>query len=110
MPIYEYKCEDCGCEFEVKQGMDEKPLSECKECSGTVHRLISYTSFTLKGSGWYADGYAGKSPAKGDGVSSKGNGNGNKDQKVEKEKKIKKEKKTETSCSSTPETKTLGKD
>jgi putative FmdB family regulatory protein len=58
MPIYEYKCDDCGIEFEATQGMDDPPLTECSQCSGSVHRLISFTSFSLKGGGWYSDGYA----------------------------------------------------
>ncbi len=58
MPIYEYKCNDCGIEFEASQRMDEDPLTTCQECSGSVNRLISFTSFSLKGSGWYSDGYA----------------------------------------------------
>lgn len=57
MPVYEYKCDDCGKEFEIKQGMEDAPLTRCKDCSGPVHRLISFTSFSLKGSGWYSDGY-----------------------------------------------------
>ncbi len=57
MPIYEYKCNDCGIEFEANQRMDEAPLTTCEECSGSVNRLISFTSFSLKGSGWYSDGY-----------------------------------------------------
>ena len=72
MPIYEYRCEGCGMEFEVTQGMDDPPLVTCRSCSGRVHRLISSTSFLLKGGGWYADGYA--SGSKGNG--SKGNGSG----------------------------------
>ncbi len=58
MPIYEYKCNDCGIEFEANQRMDEDPLTTCEQCSGSVNRLISFTSFSLKGSGWYSDGYA----------------------------------------------------
>lgn len=64
MPIYEYRCSDCGVEFEVSQGMDDDPLTTCKKCSGSVHRLISFTSFSLKGSGWYADGYTNGSAPK----------------------------------------------
>ena len=58
MPIYEYKCNDCGHEFEMIQGIEDAPLTQCKVCSGPVHRLISFTSFSLKGGGWYSDGYA----------------------------------------------------
>jgi putative FmdB family regulatory protein len=98
MPVYEYKCEKCGCEFEAKQGMDDEPLAECKECSGPVHRLISFTSFTLKGGGWYSDGYAAGSSVKKNGKKPKTNGNNGK------------AKSKDATGSSTSSTTTLGKD
>jgi putative FmdB family regulatory protein len=59
MPIYEYSCQDCGT-FEVSQRITEKPLKRCPTCKGKVTKLISSTSFQLKGSGWYVTDYAGK--------------------------------------------------
>ncbi|HLH78256.1 MAG TPA: zinc ribbon domain-containing protein [Candidatus Binataceae bacterium] len=56
MPIYEYQCERCGV-FEVTQRITEDPLKRCPTCKGRVHRLISNTSFMLKGTGWYATDY-----------------------------------------------------
>lgn len=68
MPIYEYACGQCGYEFEAEQRITEEPLETCPECrSRQVKRLISQTSFVLKGGGWYSDLYAtrkGKSPEK----------------------------------------------
>ena len=62
MPIYEYACGGCDREFEVEQRITEDPLRSCPECrSRKVKRLISQTSFVLKGGGWYADLYASKS-------------------------------------------------
>jgi putative FmdB family regulatory protein len=58
MPVYEYECNECQKVFEVQQKMADKPLSECPECKGEVKKLISSSSFQLKGGGWYADGYA----------------------------------------------------
>jgi putative FmdB family regulatory protein len=59
MPIYEYACDKCGHEFEVEQRITEDPLKTCPECrSRQVKRLISQTSFVLKGGGWYSDLYA----------------------------------------------------
>ena len=58
MPIYEYECSDCGKQFEVFQKFSEEPLSRCHDCGGHVHKLISRTSFILKGTGWYATDYA----------------------------------------------------
>ncbi len=59
MPIYEYKCNKCGV-FEVMQKITEAPLKKCPTCKGKTERLISNTSFVLKGSGWYATDYAKK--------------------------------------------------
>lgn len=60
MPIYEYECKKCGT-FEHLQGMSEDPITRCPECRSKVSRLISSSSFHLRGGGWYADGYDSKS-------------------------------------------------
>jgi putative FmdB family regulatory protein len=57
MPIYEYRCEKCG-DFEEMQRITDPPLSRCPRCKRKVRRLISSTSFQLKGSGWYVTDYA----------------------------------------------------
>jgi putative FmdB family regulatory protein len=62
MPIYEYKCEKCG-QFETTQKITDKPLSRCPACKGRVKKLISHTSFQLKGTGWYITDYARKDAA-----------------------------------------------
>ena len=59
MPIYEYQCQKCGT-FEVTQRITEKPLGKCPTCKGKVKKLISNTSFQLKGTGWYVTDYARK--------------------------------------------------
>lgn len=61
MPIYEYECAACGKIEEAFQRFSDKPLVKCKHCSGKLHRLISHSSFHLKGSGWYVTDYANKS-------------------------------------------------
>ncbi len=61
MPIYEYACDVCGKIFEEFQSIKADSLSTCKLCgSKTVHRIVSKTSFILKGSGWYVTDYARK--------------------------------------------------
>src|SRR5512143_4083426 len=60
MPIYEYLCRKCG-EFEVTQKITEPRLTRCPSCQSKVTKLMSSTSFQLKGTGWYATDYAGKS-------------------------------------------------
>lgn len=66
MPIYEYECQKCGRQMEVFQKITERPLSKCEHCRGKLNKLVSLSSFHLKGTGWYATDYAGKSrkPAK----------------------------------------------
>jgi putative FmdB family regulatory protein len=61
MPIYEYECMKCGKIDEVIQKFADKPLTKCKHCSGKLHKLISQSSFHLKGTGWYVTDYANKS-------------------------------------------------
>jgi putative FmdB family regulatory protein len=61
MPLYEYACAGCGDEFEVEQRITDEPVKSCPACwSRKVRRLISQTSFVLKGSGWHADLYSSK--------------------------------------------------
>lgn len=57
MPTYEYSCTSCGT-FDVEQRISEPALATCDKCGGPVKRLISRSSFALRGGGWYADGYA----------------------------------------------------
>ena len=66
MPIYEYECPKCGV-IEVTQRITEPSLAKCPTCKKKVSRLISATSFQLKGEGWYVTDYArkGKGEAKG---------------------------------------------
>ena len=64
MPIYEYKCKKCGKEYELFQRITEPALTSCKFCKGPTKKLISRTTFHLKGSGWYVTDYGGnKAPA-----------------------------------------------
>lgn len=58
MPIYEYQCEACDDVIEAWQSLSDKPMTTCPNCSGTLKKLISSSSFQLKGGGWYADGYS----------------------------------------------------
>ena len=60
MPIYEYECTACGVHEEVIQKFSDKPLTTCSKCSGKLQKLISQSSFHLKGSGWYVTDYADK--------------------------------------------------
>ena len=74
MPMYEYKCRDCGEESEHIQKFSDAPLTECETCGGRLEKQISAAAFHLKGGGWYADGYASRKDgaAKSDASSDKG--------------------------------------
>jgi putative FmdB family regulatory protein len=63
MPVYEYKCNACGREFEVQQRMSDPELTDCEVCGKkALERLISRTAFSLKGGGWYKDLYSSSKP------------------------------------------------
>ncbi len=70
MPIYEYQCSKCGVIVERLQKIGDRQLRTCPECSGRMEKLVSRTSFHLKGGGWYDQGYA-KNPPKPKSSSSK---------------------------------------
>jgi len=61
MPIYEYECRACGHGFEEIQKISDPPRRRCPECGKPkAERLISRTSFQLKGDGWFSSGYSKK--------------------------------------------------
>jgi putative FmdB family regulatory protein len=64
MPVYEYECSQCGEIEEVIQKFSDEPLTTCRHCAGKLVKLISQSSFHLKGSGWYVTDYADKSKRK----------------------------------------------
>ena len=60
MPLYPYKCASCDHEFEEIQKFSDPPIETCPECNGQVEKQMALGSFTLKGGGWYQDGYTEK--------------------------------------------------
>ena len=84
MPIYEYVCKQCGKLTDVLQKMSDPPPEACPGCGakGPLERVISRTSFVLKGGGWYSDLYgSSKKEAKKEGggaEASTGSGSGDK--------------------------------
>ncbi|BBD09473.1 FmdB family zinc ribbon protein [Desulfovibrio ferrophilus] len=82
MPIYEYCCKDCEQIFEEWQRNHDEVEATCPVCGGEAQRIISNTSFVLKGTGWYVTDYAnGRSTGSGSATSdaaSGGNGDGDK--------------------------------
>lgn len=60
MPIYEYKCLNCGAHVEKIQKATDGPLKTCEECGGELAKQWSLSGFQFKGEGWYVTDYAGK--------------------------------------------------
>ena len=60
MPVYEYECTKCGQMKEAFQKISDSPLTTCSNCEGSLKKLISQSTFHLKGSGWYVTDYGGK--------------------------------------------------
>jgi putative FmdB family regulatory protein len=77
MPVYEYRCDVCNIQFELRQKFSDPPADKCPKCGGTVRKLVSAASFSLKGGGWYGDGYGDKAePTKSEGDTAAGTGDG----------------------------------
>ena len=57
MPVYEYQCNACNDQFELRRKFSDDPVKECPKCGGEVTKMISSAGFTLKGGGWHAEGY-----------------------------------------------------
>ena len=65
MPIYKFKCDNCGYEFTVIRKMSDDGEVVCENCSSTLtNKVIARSSFALKGDGWYKDGYSAKASPK----------------------------------------------
>lgn len=65
MPIYEYVCQSCQHQFEVKQKFSDEPVSSCVRCGQSVRKIISAPAIMFKGSGWYVTDYSDKMKAPG---------------------------------------------
>lgn len=94
MPIYEYECTKCGQQTEIWQKFSDPPITRCEVCSGKMKKLISQSTFHLKGTGWYVTDYASKR-----GGSSERKGNSDKDSTTKESKSSKDTSKKETSSS-----------
>ncbi|MEJ5124761.1 FmdB family zinc ribbon protein [Comamonas sp. MYb21] len=64
MPIYAYKCSACGYAKDVLQKISDAPLTDCPECKqASFSKQLTAPGFQLKGTGWYATDFSGKSAA-----------------------------------------------
>ena len=54
MPTYEYRCSDCGHQFETYRRIDDEPLTDCEKCGGRLRKVFHPAGIVFKGSGFYA--------------------------------------------------------
>ncbi|MDX6554395.1 MAG: hypothetical protein QOD86_590 [Miltoncostaeaceae bacterium] len=77
MPIYEYRCSDCGHQFEVSQRMTDDALTECPVCQGQVQKMLFAPAIHFKGTGFHNTDYGTrKRPVGGDGGGDSGSSDG----------------------------------
>jgi putative FmdB family regulatory protein len=60
LPLYEYRCTQCGHAFEKIQSFSATPESVCPECGGPLERPLTAPALQFKGAGWYVNDYAPK--------------------------------------------------
>jgi putative FmdB family regulatory protein len=90
VPIYEYRCNDCGHQFEVSQRMSDEPLTQCEVCGGQVSKVLFAPAIHFKGTGFHNTDYGSKRRGAGDddaggsgsGDGSSGNGAGGSEKKA----------------------------
>ena len=61
MPTYDYRCRDCGHEFEAVQSFSDDALTECPECGGSLRKVFGNIGVTFKGSGFYKTDHGSRS-------------------------------------------------
>lgn len=66
MPIYEYKCGQCGEHYEKRQNVSDAPLTTCEKCHGKLEKQWSLSGFQFKGEGWYVTDYSKKTAPPGE--------------------------------------------
>jgi putative FmdB family regulatory protein len=63
VPIYDYRCDECGHRFSAVQSYSEGPIEKCPNCGKRPRRLITTPAIVFKGSGWYKTDSRGKAPS-----------------------------------------------
>lgn len=65
LPLYAYRCTECGHKFEKIQNFSAEPESVCPKCEGVLERPLTAPRLNFKGAGWYVNDYASKSSSPG---------------------------------------------
>jgi putative FmdB family regulatory protein len=63
LPLYPYRCTQCGHRFEKIQHFNTEPEKVCPQCGGVLERTLTAPGLSFKGAGWYVNDYASKSSA-----------------------------------------------
>jgi putative FmdB family regulatory protein len=63
LPLYAYRCTQCGHSFEKIQNFSDEPEQVCPKCGGVLERPLTAPRLQFKGAGWYVNDYAAKSSA-----------------------------------------------
>jgi putative FmdB family regulatory protein len=66
LPLYPYRCTQCGHRFEKIQHFSDEPEKVCPKCGGALERPLTAPGLQFKGAGWYVNDYAPKSSSSGD--------------------------------------------
>jgi putative FmdB family regulatory protein len=111
MPLYDYRCDQCGETFEVRQKFADPILTLHEGCGGELERLISLSALQFKGTGWYVTDYGrnGKKPPAGSNGKSETKSDSHAESKSESKSDAKSESKSETKSESKSETKSESK-
>lgn len=104
MPIYTYRCQNCGAQIERHQSFDDRPLSICPKCrKKTLRRVIGATGVIFKGAGFYATDSKSSSGSKGSSTSKKEESKPKEDPKPKEEAKAKEDAKPKAAASESSE-------
>ena len=101
MPIYEYRCDDCGTSHEVMQKMSDDPLEVCERCGGRLQKVMHPVAIHFKGSGFYSTDYGRRKKAGSEGKSD-GSSDGKSSEKSEKKADCKAASPKSEACASCP--------
>ena len=74
MPVYVYRCEECGSQLEKRQSFSDQPLTVCESCHGRVHRVLQPAAIVFKGSGFYSTDHRSSSGTASNGTNGQSNG------------------------------------
>jgi putative FmdB family regulatory protein len=107
MPLYDYRCDQCGETFEVRQKFADPILTLHEGCGGELERLISLSALQFKGTGWYVTDYGrnGKKPPAGSNGKSETTSDSHGESKTESKTESKSESKTESKTDAKSESK-----